>query len=131
MKERRTISRSRSFLQGRIFFDHGRSSVDCLIRDISADGARIKFSDAVATPDVVELYIPHRGETLVARVKWRGDGELGLSFKPPAADHGPFIEPATENLAARVKRLEEEMRVLRRMLENRMQPAGRPARNIG
>ena len=52
MTERRSVSRQKSFLQGRIFFNNRRTSVDCLIRDISPYGARLIFSDAVTTPDV-------------------------------------------------------------------------------
>jgi hypothetical protein len=37
-----------------------RNAVDCLIRDISPYGARLIFSDAVTTPDVLELYIPQK-----------------------------------------------------------------------
>jgi hypothetical protein len=39
MSERRTSSRQKAFLQGRIFFNNRRTSVDCLIRDISEQGA--------------------------------------------------------------------------------------------
>ena len=35
VKERRTSARKRSFLQGRIYYHQRRSSVDCLVRDIS------------------------------------------------------------------------------------------------
>ena len=40
MKERRSSARQKSFLQGRIYFNNRRSSVDCLIRDYSETGAR-------------------------------------------------------------------------------------------
>ena len=62
MSERRSISRQRSFLQGRIFYNSRRSSIDCLIRDISDTGAKLKFSEAVAVPDAMELYIPTKEE---------------------------------------------------------------------
>ena len=39
MQEKRSSGRQKSFLQGRIFFTHRRNSIDCLIRDISDQGA--------------------------------------------------------------------------------------------
>jgi hypothetical protein len=47
--------RKKSFLRGRIFVTH-TVIVDCLIRDISDEDARIIFSDAVNVPDMIELY---------------------------------------------------------------------------
>ena len=43
-----------------IYFNNKRNVVDCLIRDISPYGARLIFSDAVATPDALDLYITFR-----------------------------------------------------------------------
>src|SRR5579871_4465593 len=80
MNERRRIARQKSFLQGRVFFNNRRTSVDCLIRDFSELGARLKFSGAVATPEVIELHIPNKDETYRARVQWRNGDEMGVSF---------------------------------------------------
>ncbi|MFL6934868.1 MAG: hypothetical protein ACJ8EJ_09505, partial [Xanthobacteraceae bacterium] len=38
--QRRKSSRQKSFLHGCIYFNNRRSAVDCLIRDISREGAR-------------------------------------------------------------------------------------------
>jgi len=70
MKERRSASRQKSFLQGRIFFNDRRTSVDCLVRDFCQHGARLKFPSMTTTPDVVELYIPTKDES------YRGQGRM-------------------------------------------------------
>ena len=62
--ERRRITRNKSFLRGMIYFNNRRNVVDCLIRDISPYGARLIFSDAVTAPDVLDLYIPQKEQTL-------------------------------------------------------------------
>src|SRR5438128_5171529 len=80
MKERRAGTRQKSFLQGRVYFNNRRSSVDCLVRDLSERGAKLKVSEAIAIPDVVELYIPNKDETFRARVEWRTGDEVGLGF---------------------------------------------------
>jgi hypothetical protein len=55
MGERRKATRQKSFLRGCIYFNNRRSAIDCLIRDISASGARLIFSDTVTVPDIVDL----------------------------------------------------------------------------
>ena len=112
--ERRQTSRQKSFLRGSIHFNNRRSVVDCLIRDISPSGARLVFSDTVTTPDVLELYIPQKEQTLRVSVIWRHGQELGVAF-PQAAQ----MEPAAESgdLAERVARLEIEILGLKRMLK--------------
>jgi hypothetical protein len=117
MAERRVSSRQKSFLRGCIYFNNRRSAVDCLVRDVSAAGARLIFSAAVNVPDTVDLYIPQKEETLRAQVQWRYGEEAGVAFikggqtgtAPPAPDH---------QLADRVARLELEIASLREMLMN-------------
>ena len=80
MHVRRKAKRERSFLRGRIYFNNGRNTVDCLIRDISYEGARIIFSEPADVPDEVQLYIPDRRRLVLAHVRWRHADKLGLSF---------------------------------------------------
>ena len=71
MDERRRSERQRSFLRGRVYFNNGRCSLDCLIRDISYEGARIVFSDPLSIPDVIRLAIPKKNRMMDANVRWR------------------------------------------------------------
>ena len=66
-----------------IQFNNRRNVVDCLIRDISPYGARLIFSDAVTTPDVLDLYIPQKEQTLRVHVIWRHGQEAGVAFPRP------------------------------------------------
>jgi hypothetical protein len=52
MVERRRSVRQKSFLAGCIYFNDRRRSAECLIREISDQGARIVFSRAVNIPDL-------------------------------------------------------------------------------
>jgi hypothetical protein len=114
MGERRRVTRQKSFLRGCVYFNNRRSAFDCLIRDLSDNGARIIFSDAVSVPDLVELYIPQKEQTVRAHVEWRHGGELGLAFPDAirAADGTTDGE-----LATRVAKLETETASLRRALK--------------
>ena len=119
MAERRSWSRQKSFLQGRIYFNNRRSTVDCLIRDYSDAGARLKFSEAVAVPDAIELFVPNKEEVHRARVEWRSGNEMGISFGEDV--HAPSISPdasqhGSGDLAARVHRLEAEVVALKRIV---------------
>lgn len=114
MSERRRITRQKSFLRGCVYFHKRRGAIDCLIRDISDQGARIIFSDTVNVPDIVELYIPQKEQTVRAHVQWRHGDEIGLAF-PDAVQAAAGAAPA-DNLAQRVAQLENEIVSLRRML---------------
>ena len=114
MNERRQDIRRKTFLRGRILFNAGRSAVDCLIRDISATGARLIFSDAVSVPDLVELYIPQKEQTLMARVEWRHGDEVGIAFVNAVQASDDAVD---NGLAERVERLEAEVAALKKMLK--------------
>jgi hypothetical protein len=115
MAERRHSTRQKSFLRGCVYFNKRRGAVDCLIRDISDEGARIIFSDTVNVPDVVELYIPQKEQTVRARVQWRHGDEIGLAFPDTARPTG--AAPETGELTQRVTKLESEVAALRRILK--------------
>ena len=112
--ERRRVTRQKSFLRGMIYFNNRRNVVDCLIRDISPYGARLIFSDSVSTPDVFELYIPQKEQTLRVHAIWRHGQEVGVAFAQ-AAQLDPVAE--TGDLTERVARLEMEIAGLKRILK--------------
>ena len=65
---------------GRIF--------DCVVRDISKRGARLRVLDASAVPDHFELLLKETGETRPARVRWRRKDEVGVEFTPERRTFG-------------------------------------------
>jgi hypothetical protein len=116
MSERRIITRQRTFLQGRLFFNNRRNSVDCIIRDISDTGARLQFSAAVTVPDALELYVPNKDCMYRVRAEWRHEEEMGVLFEHAADSEGPVGRGEAGELADRVSRLENEVLTLRRIL---------------
>jgi len=117
MGERRNSRRLKSFLRGFVYFDKRRGAMSCLVRDLSVEGARIIFSEAVTIPDMINLHIPQKNQTVRARVTWRRGDEIGLGFS--AADPAADPLPDSAELMKRVAQLEGEIARLRRML-NRM-----------
>ena len=116
MEERRSVSRQKSFLQGRILFNNRRTTVDCLIRDFSEIGARLNFDRMISLPDVVELFIPVKDETRRAKIIWRNADEVGVSFN---FDEGsPSLVPGIPQAdwGARIQKLEHDVAALQRKL---------------
>jgi hypothetical protein len=112
MGERRTSTRKKSFLRGRVMYNNRQSAMECLIRDVSEHGANLIFSDTASIPEVVELYIPQKDQTFRAHVQWRSGDEVGVAF----GDVAPAPAAGGGDLAGRVERLEAEVASLRRML---------------
>lgn len=78
--ERRSELRRRSLLRGSVVFADGKSSMDCIVRDITSKGARLKFSGpALVTPNFV-LRLIDRGETHVSQKVWMRGDEMGTKF---------------------------------------------------
>src|SRR5271163_4610505 len=107
MGERRNSRRSKSFLRGFVYVSKRRGALACLVRDLSEKGARIIFSDQVTLPDVVDLYIPQREQTLRARVQWRKNDEIGLGFTE--IERAVEASPTAGEIAQRVAMLEAEI----------------------
>ncbi|MGO9048083.1 MAG: PilZ domain-containing protein [Xanthobacteraceae bacterium] len=112
MAERRASRRQKSFLRGIVYFDKRRSVMACLVRDLSEAGARIVLSQTVAIPDLIELHIPQREETLSARVQWRRADEIGLAFSKAAT-----TSPSEDQLIKRIAELEAEIAALQRTIK--------------
>jgi hypothetical protein len=128
MSEHRRETRQRVFLKGRIVFNNGSSSFDCLVRDMSSSGARLVMSDATTLPEAFDLYIPQKDRTYRAILRWRREDGIGVTFEEPARAPAAAAVPdpaATEAsvtmLLRRVSELETENAALRRLLASMAQ----------
>jgi hypothetical protein len=115
MDERRKATRKKSFLKGTVYFNHRHSSIECTIRDLSDYGARLEFPAPVTLPDPVELEIPTREQTLQARVRWRKNNEVGVSFEEQDSE-GTAELAGDGEISNRVAALEREMTKLHRLV---------------
>ena len=80
MDERRGPTRDPTYLPGVIYFNYGRDSLSCVIREYSYEGARIVIFDPINVPNEVELHIPQRNRLVHATVRWRHGNIMGLAF---------------------------------------------------
>lgn len=122
MDERRHTPRHRTFLQGRVYYNSRRQSADCIIRELTDEGARLSFTDPVALPHAFELHIPNRDQTLRVETVWNHGTDVGVAFARPDAHQAPSLVPAAHataqelSLMERVEKLEKELAALRRRI---------------
>jgi hypothetical protein len=123
MLEHRQHPRIRSFLRGEISHSGGSISIECTVRDLSADGARLQVPQSVPLPDTFELRVIQRQMCERCTMVWRRGDEVGVHFMseqahPPeghaiSASTGPVNE---RSLPLKVQNLEEEIVHLKRQL---------------
>lgn len=126
MNEKRGAPRQKSLLRGIVYFGGSPCAVECLVRDVSETGARLKFQLPPAPCDALDLHIPIKGQKLHAHVRWQQNDEIGIAFTamPSAAARPPVTPAATtsyEDLAERVQRLETELAVLQQLMRKLQQ----------
>ena len=110
MSERRQMHRQRSLLGGRIAFNGSRSTMDCLVRNISPNGARIDLSDSAPLPREFDLAIECKGLKARVEIVWRVADQIGVSFTSPESQ--PAVVPL--DLAHRLNRSQAENLALKR-----------------
>jgi hypothetical protein len=103
MKDRRRTPRLRSYVGGRINFGWN-SAMDCLVRNLSPEGAKLVFTNTLAVGDIFDLFIPQQGRTRRVRMAWRQPEAMGVRF---------LIAEASANVvpietARRIRSLEAE-----------------------
>jgi hypothetical protein len=81
MQDKRQAARMKVFKGGRIAFNGGHSSIDCVVRNISETGARVMVETTIGIPDIVSLVL-NDGSTYQCEVRRRKINELGVHFIP-------------------------------------------------
>jgi hypothetical protein len=92
-RERRARVRRRVLLTGKIAHPQSGLSADCVIRDLSPDGARVTVGPEPMAADAF-LIIVKDGVAHQAAAAWRAGGEAGLRFQTTSdltGDPGPHL----------------------------------------
>ncbi len=66
-------------MPGKILLPSG-GAIDCIVRDRSTSGARLKLENAVGIPDEFILHVETTGERHAVRIVWRRMREVGIHF---------------------------------------------------
>jgi PilZ domain len=92
--------------------EHGESR-DCVVRNISENGARIEFNNAVRLPkEQISLTIARKGRSFLARIIWWRDNFVGVAFGAEKPSELP-----DSDLGERLRRSEQKKRQLQRRIK--------------
>ena len=72
--------RRRVFNGAKVIFHNGASVIDCIVRDMSEHGAKIRMSRPTVLPGTIELLINRNNSVVPARVCWNKGTDAGLAF---------------------------------------------------
>ena len=79
MQERRKVARSR-VLKGAKLIVGSRSTIDCIVRNVTNDGARIQIANTIELPKSLGLTFDGARTVRRCRVIWRSVTETGVQF---------------------------------------------------
>lgn len=74
----------RTLLAGKIFFNFGQSTIDCVVRRLTDEAATLQMESGLGVPDRFQLRLAGR-EMLSCRVIWRSDRQVGVAFEQPGS----------------------------------------------
>src|SRR5580692_12848231 len=94
MSEQKFSLRGRTFLAGKIISNFGQSSIDCVIRRISDDGATIEVESVFGVPEHFHLRIPNENQPRACQRKWQSEKQIGVAFETIEAIEGGEIDKA-------------------------------------
>lgn len=81
-KDRRSTPRFRAYKGGKVVFGKRLCTYDCVVRDHSERGARLKMVAPEFVPNSFILNIPKDGFEAEAVVKHRSNDEIGVELSP-------------------------------------------------
>jgi len=84
--EHRIERRQRTLKQARAVLSDS-TVVDCRLRDVSSDGARLVFGGAISLPETFRLYNVSDKVMVPVQLRWQRGLEAGVAFTGPAEPH--------------------------------------------
>lgn len=113
MLDRRQSARDKVIYGGVAEIGEHGATRDCIVRNISDNGARIEFSNVVKLPkEQMSLAIARKGRSFLARIIWWRDNFIGVAF----SEEKPSELPPSD-LAERLRRSEQKKRQLQRRIK--------------
>ena len=78
--ERRRTQRQRALLTGKLATDGANITIDCVIRNLSAEGALVETTSPHLIPNELHLLQVSEGVAWDAKVAWRRGNKVGLQL---------------------------------------------------
>ena len=111
MLNRRQSVRDKVLYRGVAEINERDSTMDCVVRDISEQGACVEFDQTVKLPEQMNLTVAGKGRSYLARLVWRQANKIGLAFRIMTSDT-PF-----SSLDDRLRKSEIKKRQLQRRID--------------
>jgi hypothetical protein len=113
MLDRRQSARDKVIYGGVAEIDEAGTTRDCIVRNISENGASIEFSNVIKLPkEKMALTIARKGRSFLARIVWWRDNFVGVAF----SSEQPYELPVSD-LEERLRKSEKKKRQLQRRIE--------------
>ena len=113
MHDRRESVRNKVMLGGVAEIGGHGTTRDCIVRNISDNGATIEFSNVVELPrEQLSLRIARKGRSFMAKVIWWRDNFIGVAFRAESP-----TEPVSD-LEERLRKSEIKKRQLQRKIDD-------------
>jgi hypothetical protein len=113
MLDRRRSARAKVIYGGVAEVGNGGAARDCVVRNISEDGACIEFSNVVKFPkEQMLLTIARKGRSFLAKIIWRRDNFAGVAFSPETPSELPVSD-----LEERLRKSEAKKHQLQRRIK--------------
>ena len=96
---------NRTFLAGKLISNLGQSTIDCVVRRLSDEGATVEVENSLGIPQHCHLLIVEEGTPRPCKLLWQSDNQLGVAFE----DEGPHAKTDAPDLV----RSEEQKSVMR------------------
>ena len=81
MSEQKFALRGPTLLAGKIVSNFGQSSIDCIIRRMTENGATLSVDNIVGVPEQFSLLIPGAGPPRPCKRAWQSDRQIGIVFE--------------------------------------------------
>lgn len=92
--DRRASRRYRTLKAGKLVLQDGMGTINCVIRDMSLDGARVTVDGVFSIPRSLEFMVLESNQRAKAEVRWQKGNELGLQYTDAK------IEPKAKRVAS-------------------------------
>jgi hypothetical protein len=113
MLDRRQSARDKVIYGSVAEIDERGTTTDCVVRNISEQGASLEFSSAVKLPKgQISLTIARKGRSFLAKIIWWRDNFIGVAFSGETSSALPVSD-----LEERLRKSEQKKRRLQRQIK--------------
>jgi hypothetical protein len=112
MQDRRQLARDKVLLGGVAEISEIGATVDCVVRNLSENGACVEVNAQANLPGKINLTIKRKGRSYLAQMIWRRANKVGLAFRAMVTD------APVDDFDVRLRRSEQKKRELQRRIND-------------